>query len=650
MRWDHPALPPPVSLPWLAVAVACFVTALIYEGPPLNLPEEGVFEGSVVMRTDLIEGEFGIWAIAEVAETTLLVEGLEQGGRGDRLQIQGVVRAKAGRAAGFAYSGVVEVSRVLALEQSRFPPHIAGRWITSRVGARLAPLEGGRALLAGFLIGDVSGVDPIDENAMRRSGLVHFVAVSGSNVALFLGLVALLTAPFSLATRPRTVVALVALPGYVAATRFEPSVLRASAMAAIALVGNLWGIVLEAWQLLSLAVVVVVIAQPSIAGSVGFQLSVLATAGVLVGSRWPVGGSRLARALAVTLGAQLAVAPLLLLHFGTIPALSPLANLLAGPLVAGATLVAAMGVIGVPFAVAVAAWLAELVLLIADVGSAWPQLGPRGFGFTMFAGVVFLRLRLLRPAIAVTVSLLLAVSLAGGSGVPAGSVVVLDVGQGDAILVDGGDGHRMLIDGGPDPVLLLERLRSLRVTHLDVVVLSHVHADHASGLTGVVGRIPVGELWASTEPHETSASQELFRRARKTGLEVVVPDPGDRYLLGTLVVDVLGPLRRYASPNDQSIVLLVSGPQRSMLLAGDIETFAQADLQGLDADVLKVPHQGAATSDPAWLESVGAKLAVVSVGPNSFGHPARWVIELLERTGAVVKRTDLDGNVIVDLS
>ena len=87
-----------------------------------------------------------------------------------------------------------------------------------------------------------------------------------------------------------------------------------------------------------------------------------------------------------------------------------------------------------------------------------------------------------------------------------------------------------------------------------------------------------------------------------------------------------------------------------MLLAGDIETFAQRDLIGLEADVLKVPHQGAGTSDPEWLRSVGAELAVVSVGPNQFGHPSQWVIELLEESGAIVRRTDRDGNVVVELS
>jgi len=86
-----------------------------------------------------------------------------------------------------------------------------------------------------------------------------------------------------------------------------------------------------------------------------------------------------------------------------------------------------------------------------------------------------------------------------------------------------------------------------------------------------------------------------------------------------------------------------------MLLAGDIETIAQADLDHLRADVLKVPHQGAATSAESWLSGVDSDLAVISVGPNDFGHPADWVVELLGRTNEV-RRTDMDGDVAVDLS
>ncbi len=84
-----------------------------------------------------------------------------------------------------------------------------------------------------------------------------------------------------------------------------------------------------------------------------------------------------------------------------------------------------------------------------------------------------------------------------------------------------------------------------------------------------------------------------------------------------------------------------------ILLAGDVEVAAQADLGPIRADVLKVPHQGAATSDRGWLEASAGRMAVISVGPNDYGHPSAWVIEALEGAGATVLRTDRDGDVVI---
>jgi competence protein ComEC len=259
-------------------------------------------------------------------------------------------------------------------------------------------------------------------------------------------------------------------------------------------------------------------------------------------------------------------------------------------------------------------------------------------------------LRKVRGPIAIAMAVaLVAVLLGGGARAPEAGVVAFDVGQGDALLLSGGEGRFVLVDGGPEPAVLLENLAEYRVRRLELVVLTHVHADHAAGLVGLVGRVPIEHFWAVTEPHETPASKELLGRLTELGIAVETPDPGDRYELGSLDLTVLGPLRRYASPNDQSIVMMVEGPARSMLLTGDVEAIAQADLRALRSDVLKVPHQGAATSDLGWLADVNAELAVISVGDNDFGHPDPGVISALEESGAKVARTDVDGDVIVDL-
>jgi competence protein ComEC len=323
----------------------------------------------------------------------------------------------------------------------------------------------------------------------------------------------------------------------------------------------------------------------------------------------------------------------------------------AGPVVAVSTLIGAVGVAGPTLLITTAGWLANLVLVLARGAVTWPQLEAMPLFGVLLAVVVVVRWPGSRPMIAIGGAAVVVLLVLGrGAAVPDPGVVVLDVGQGDAILIHGGDGKYALVDGGPDELVILDRLRRYGVDRLDLVVLSHVHADHATGLTGLVGTVPIGQAWLATEPHFTRASKELMAVLGSHSVPVVKPKVGDSIRLGALTLVVEGPLRSYASPNDQSIVLRVIGPKRTMLLVGDIETVAQAELSQLRADVLKVPHQGAATSDSAWLENVGADLAVISVGPNSFGHPASWVIDVLEESGAEVVRTDEVGDVVVPLS
>ena len=654
MTLSHPALPPPASRPWLAVAAAVWMVVALFvpESIPEPLPS-GRHALDGVLVSDVIEGRYGSWALAETGDFLVLLDLAADPGllAGDRIRFEGVADGVTAVVRGRWHSSTIAVSSIETTSGPGSAPIAVGNAVRQHVIERLRPFDDGKALLAGFLIGDTSELDRSDVEAMRLSGLSHFVAVSGSNVALFLILLALASGPLALGPRRRAVIGLVGLPVYAAATRFEPSVMRASVMAGIALAGRLFGVVLEAWQVLALAVTVLLVVDPSMTGNVGFQLSVAATAGVLVGVRWPIGGGKVQRSLMVTGGAQLAVAPLLLAHFGSVPLLSPVINLVAAPIVAVSTMLGAVGVTGLGFLTDIAAGLAGLVLSLARGASTWPQVGAGPLVAMALTGLLVMWL----PAARVTVALIgagLALMLVVGTGeeLPELGVVVLDVGQGDSILIHGGQGRFALVDGGPDPAALISRLRAYGVTGLDLVVVTHVHADHVAGLIGLVGQLPVGEVWVAFEPHQTSSSRELVSLLEVWGISMHTPRPGEIRQLGGVALEVVAPLRRYASPNDQSIVLMAEGPARSMLLSGDIEVVAQRELTGLRADVLKVPHQGAATSNPDWLAGIGASLAAISVGPNSFGHPAQWVTDLLEESGATVIRTDHAGDVPIDLA
>ncbi len=635
----------------LAILVVGLVTV-----PPLLWPDPLLPEGELVswlaLSTNAREGPYGNWALGEVDGVDVFVDfGGLSGTAGEIYQFVGLATGDVTDVGGRPRQ--VVVIDELALTDLDAGLYLrGGSLIRNHVVGRLSGGTEARSLLAGFLVGETSSVSEVTVEAMRKAGLSHFVAVSGSNVALFLGVVAAVTLPLGIGPKRRAVFGLLALPFFVVATGFEPSVVRASAMAGLVLAGRMLDVVFEVWQVIALATIAVLAHDPWLIRSVGFQLSVMATCGVVAGARWPGSPGKIRRAFTVTLGAQLAVAPLLLWHFETIPLLSPLSNLVAAPLVGLATLLGIVAVSGPTLALGPGEWVASLVIDISHMSAAWPQVG--WTGFIASAALIPIAARVWRrfPEMATLVAAgaLVIVILPGATRLEAGEVAVLDIGQGDAILIAGGEGRYALVDGGREQPLLIERLREFGVRHLDLVVMTHGDADHAGGLEALPGRIGIGEIWEQTAPHQTGSGDRFLAEAVRLGIPVLHPEPGTRVGFGTVEIQVLGPERRYDSPNDQSIVLLVRGPARTMLLSGDIEEVAQADLDRVEVDVLKVPHHGGGTSDPLWLSSTGAELAVISVGSNDFGHPVPWVIEVLEDSGAVVQRTDVDGTVVVDLA
>lgn len=514
----------------------------------------------------------------------------------------------------------------------------------------LAPLErrpgAAPALLSGFLVGDTTRLPAADLEALRRSGLTHYVAVSGSNVALFLALWWLVLGPSWRWPRLRAALGLAGLVVFVLVTRWEPSVVRAAVMAGIVLIGRMAGIPVNVWIALGGAVTGALLVSGELAVDLGFSLSVAATIGVVAAARAaPRSWGRVRSALAATAGAQVAVTPLLLATVGTVPLMSPVANLFAAPLVAASTAVGGLGALfGIPVLIDAGIALAGWVLKIAHLAAPWPQMGI-GAAPWLAAVAALLLVRAFRPVVAAgAVAVLVAVMGSAGTSPPA--VVVLDVGQGDSILVLASDAT-VLVDGGPDPGLLAGKLADHGVDHIDLVVITHPHADHTSGLQAVFGRIPVGRVWEAAAPHTTPTLRAALAAAEVAGVTVEPPPIGREVSLGSLRLEVLGPVRRYQSPNDQSIVLRAHLDGLTVLLPGDIETYAQDDLGSLGADVLKVPHQGAATSDPRWLEESAGAVSVISVGPNDFGHPSEEVVGTLEAAGSRVMRTDRHGDVVI---
>lgn len=570
---------------------------------------------------------------------------------GDRARIDGFLRVRAGRVRGDPVAGHIAARNVERIGGGRGPLFAVGNAVRGRVASVIPGRSPAEGLVSGFLIGDTSNVPPRDLDALRRSGLTHFVAVSGSNVALFLAGWWLLTSPLGRGSRRRFAIGLVGLAVFVVVTRWEASVLRAATMAGLILGGAATGIVIDGWMALGGAAGLLLLASGNLALDVGFQLSVAATAGIMVGAG--AAGDRRPRwawtVLAAAVSAQIAVLPILLWHFGSIPLLSPVANLLAAPLVTVATIVGALSVVtGWPLLVTISSTVAGVVLAIARLAAAWPQLGPPAVLLVGATGAIAINRRL-RPVVTLAAALALAaVTLAPAISPSGATVTVLDVGQGDAILVRS-QGRVALIDGGPDPVVLADRLRGQGVGRIDLLVVTHGDDDHAGGLDGFIADHGVGRVWVPRYGEQGQLVGRLVAAATAAGVAVEEIDAGSpEYTLGLITIEPVGPLRRYAAANDGSIVLWVEAG-RSMLLGGDIEAIAQTELPAFRPDVLLVPHHGSASTDALWLADTVGEMAVVSVGENRYGHPTPKIMTILEESGAEVLVTADEGDVTVKL-
>jgi len=621
------------------------------------LVEAGRIEAVFEAKSDVIDGEYGSAIVAAAIDVTsgqlprsplILSPWVRSSTVGDEFRVSGLFTPGVTRIHRSVVAGRISVSWSEPVDHDPAPHLRVANILRERVIAVIGPTGSeSRALLAGFLIGDTTELGDTSVDLMRRAGLTHFVAVSGSNVALFLLLWWLLLGPLGLRGWPRTFAGLGGLVVFAAMTRWEPSVLRASLAAGVLLVGRSIGLPLSSWATLSLAIAGALTIAGELATDVGFQLSVLAAIGVLAGSDlWQFRPSFVSTALSASVSAQALVSPLLLAVFGSVPMLSPIANVVAGPLVVAATSVAGLGVVvGSEALIGVASLFSAAVLGVAEVAAPWPQM--EWSRWLLLLGCAVALARLARPLLVPLAAILVAVSIWPVSRQPdeLPAVVFLDVGQGDATLFIDRD-LTVLVDGGPDPVVLTRKLERYGIDRIDVLIVSHVHADHITGLEAVIGRIPIGSVVADFENHTTPAATWLLEEVERLGIDLTNPVPGWRFGTDSLGFEVLGPLRRYASPNDESIVVLASVGEHDVLMSGDIETFAQAELHVPGVDVLKVPHQGAATSDLGWLANHAGHTSVVSVGPNQFGHPSPDVLGTLTAAGADIHRTDLDGDLV----
>ena len=556
--------------------------------------------------------------------------------------------------------------------------------------------------------GDVSGLvqalvtgnrdnlsDPFT-TSLQRAGLSHTVAVSGMHLAFLAGLLSMLFGGWrrlaSLVTIPVTIL-------FTLTAGCTPSVVRAAVMILLLHIGPLFYRERDEFTSLGGALLLLLLYNPFSAAHIGLQLSFAAVAGIFLCAQ-PLQTALMARipfrpakrwtfwwaiqlvpkfivsTFCATLGASVFTVPLSAIYFQSVSLIAPLSNLLTlwavGILFGAGVLIGTLGVFVPELAALVALPIAPLGRYLNAVidglsSLTFSAVTTQSVYYRAWLVLVYLILilipilpgkkRWIIPTCCGVTTLCLAMLLNAWSfWWGSGAITVLDVGQGQSVLVRSGQ-FLCLVDCGGDSYdsagdIAADFLGDYGVGRLDLLVLTHFHADHANGVAQLLKRVQVDTFAIPPATgEEEPLREEILSAAQEKGVEVL--EVGEDTLL-TLdqdrTVQLYAPLGA-GETNEAGLTCLVSNGDFDTLITGDMgadveqQLLAHAALP--DLEVLVAGHHGSKSSTSEQLLAATAPdYAFLSVGEhNSYGHPAQETLERLAAAGCRIYRTDLQGTI-----
>ncbi len=577
-------------------------------------------------------------------------------------------------------------------------PRLWGRALAERVEEAFPKDVSG--LLAAMVAGERGVIRDSDYTALKRSGVAHLMAVSGMHVCFLVGLLSLLTGADP---RRRAAVCLPVIVVFALAVGGSPSVLRACIIWAFALLAPVAGREKDPWSALAAALFFLLLCNPLSAANVGLQLSFAAVAGINsvtprlseAMSGWRLSpaktapmwrrvflgaADKLARlvreGLASTLGALVFTVPLSALYFGTLSLAAPVTNLLVLPVAAVVfALGLVTGVVGFLSPAAAAflgrtlAWPARYVMAVARGIGAFPYSAVTLNGvyypaFLLFAYALLLIAVLWRGqrrrwwvftgcgAVMLCAAVLLTrLTFCQGDL----TVTALNVGQGQSVLLSSA-GQTALIDCGGstyrDPGdLAADYLADRGERRVDLLILTHYHDDHMNGVATLFERVEIGAVILPEMEEDEDRQLWLAELAAAEGAEVTWLREDQTVRLGGADLRIFAPLGS-GDANEAGLSVLASAGDFDALITGDMGSAVERRLVKYHdlprCEVLVAGHHGSAGSNSeTLLRAIRPRTALISVGSNSYGHPAPETLERLTTAGADIYRTDLRGNITV---
>ena len=549
------------------------------------------------------------------------------------------------------------------------------------------------AALFAMLFGGYDGIKPELLAAFTTTGIVHILSVSGSHITLLAGTLTWICGIFRFSRSMTAFLVAAVIIVYAVFAGCTPPVVRSALMGICAFTALAVGRKSEATRLLTITALLLLALQPELLADISFQLSFAATAGLLYLSpclqdHFVILPKWLAANLAVTIGAQLAVIPLLAWYFNALSLSSLLANLVAVPIVEYMIVAGLLAVVIGQLAaglqtllfvlcslmIGMVYTLTKMIAALPGASVYLPPMVPEAG--VLYYGILFLLLdregaklfwpqviRWQRPLLAGLFAGLVVYSCQRLQEQPL-QVHFIDVGQGDAALLITPHHQAVMIDTGGSRQgdfdigerVVTPYLRHYGVHRLNFLLLTHAHEDHAGGTAGVLRHIPVRHVLIGRESRQEYARTTKLNFSLEPAAAFAPAYPGEQFAVDGVDFEILQSPETTpgGSGNETSTVIRATYKGYSFLFTGDLTASGEKALlesgQKIRSDVLKVGHHGSkGASSPEFLQAVHPAWAVISVGAdNSFGHPHAETLQRIEGAGAALLRTDKDGAVVFE--
>ncbi|GAV21296.1 competence protein ComEC [Mariprofundus micogutta] len=562
-------------------------------------------------------------------------------------------------------------------------------------------------VLHAILLGDRSQIDTEVNRSFSATGAAHLLAISGMHVGMVASCVFALC--WWLLTRREAWIVhlpvrklalaggLLAAAAYAVIAGLPIPAQRALFMLSAGVLAWILSSRMQPINTLLTALALILLFDPSALVSLSLWLSFVATAALLLWAgvgreeRDDSGWQRLLAALRMLLWiswiATLATLPLIVATFGRIPVYSLPANLLLVPLYG--LLVLPLALLAELFAISglldVASTLMGLSSLVVEagistlqwlvdlpLGELWAVTPPLWLAFLYFAGLMMSGWLLFKGSSQWSAAVMLLALVAYLSFVLSENQInrptwiVWDVGQGasSALLLPG---NRVVVVDAPGRAgsrfnggtTVAAGLRSLGISHIDTLLLSHAQSDHLGGALSLIqGVNKVTEIWLSDVPsaHDSVAVRLILEEAGKRGISVRWLAKGDTFIGEHYKISILWPPLGFspANRNNASLVARLELVDKSLLWPGDIERAVERELldDGIKpVDMMLMPHHGSRTSNHAdFIKTLSPALVVAQTGLNNrYGFPDKYVVEAYQAAGAVVKNSS-SGTLVLNLA